>query len=400
MAESYNINLVAYLAEFAGKVHSGTYKKMSYETWRQIDHYSKKDNIISKLDYDSVKGELKLTIKDNFKYHTQLMRFDYDDNSFGAFLYAKYLALKFNQTPCSNLGSVYANSALATYGTGQLDLTENNNSVFNMTVDAVNGWSISDSTTGKHWLDSTHAYPCNELNITTNKSMLEASPNLEFGPKLKEKIKEVIEEINEKETKEMSNLFKNFEFGTCANDKIKMSLYGLAVQNPTGTWVSYDPASATIIDVDPFNFEGGKYLYKMPVAIKDVKEGDLIIHNRKAMFVVDVTDGIRAIDIAAGEEKSIIPTRNMFGFDFITRVTSLFDMGGFNKPNADQPFGNMLPLMLLSGEGNTDDLLPLMMMTNGGDNFLGNPMMMYFLMKDNKNGNDMLPLMFLMNNNK
>jgi hypothetical protein len=118
------------------------------------------------------------------------------------------------------------------------------------------------------------------------------------------------------------------------------------------------------------------------------------------MFVVDVTDGIRAIDIAAGEEKSIIPTRNMFGFDFITRVTSLFDVGGFNAPNADQPFGNMLPLMLLSGEGSTDDLLPLMMMTNGSDNFLGNPMMMYFLMKDNKNSNDMLPLMFLMNNNK
>ena len=62
----------------------------------------------------------------------------------------------------------------------------------------------------------------------------------------------------------------NFDFGPCTNDNIRMSMYGLAVKNAAGTWVSYNPESKEIIDVDVFNFDGGKFLYKMPVAIKDV----------------------------------------------------------------------------------------------------------------------------------
>lgn len=73
---------------------------------------------------------------------------------------------------------------------------------------------------------------------------------------------------NKKGNKKMKAF--NFDFGPCTTDNIRMSMYGLAVKNANGTWVSYNPESKEIIDVDIFNFDGGKFLYKMPVAIKDI----------------------------------------------------------------------------------------------------------------------------------
>ena len=172
-------------------------------------------------------------------------------------------------------------------------------------------------------------------------------------------------------------------------------MYGIAVKNATGTWVSYDPNSGNIIDVDILNFDA-KYLYKMPVAIKDVSESDVIIHNRKPMFVSKVEGSkILAIDPAAGEEKVVILTRNMFGFDFVTKVVNLF--GNLSATaNADAPFGNILPLMLLSDSNKSDDMLPLIFAMNGNKFDMSNPMMLYFLMK-NDNNSDMLPLLMLAN---
>lgn len=197
----------------------------------------------------------------------------------------------------------------------------------------------------------------------------------------------------------------NFDFGPCTTDNIRMSMYGLAVKNANGTWVSYNPESKEIIDVDIFNFDGGKFLYKMPVAIKDIAPGMVIVHNRKAMFVIEVGDsGITVVDPQAGEEKKILPTKNCFNFNFYTRVVSLFDSfmkSPENTPSAENPFGNMLPFFMMSensGEFDMNTMLMLSMMGGqGGMDFSKNPMMMYFLMKDSKNADDLLPLMFMGN---
>lgn len=197
----------------------------------------------------------------------------------------------------------------------------------------------------------------------------------------------------------------NFDFGPCTTDNIRMSMYGLAVKNANGTWVSYNPESKEIIDVDIFNFDGGKFFYKMPVAIKDIAPGMVIVHNRKAMFVIEVGDsGITVVDPQAGEEKKILPTKNCFNFNFYTRVVSLFDSfmkSPENAPSAENPFGNMLPIFMMSensGEFDMNTMLMLSMMGGqGGMDFSKNPMMMYFLMKDSKNAGDLLPLMFMGN---
>ena len=221
-----------------------------------------------------------------------------------------------------------------------------------------------------------------------------------YGAYLYNKFYKELEEKGEDNMKILNN--SKFNFGTCENDNIRMSLYGLAVKNAEGTWVSYDPKNDAVMDADILNFDGGKFLFKMPVALKDIKEGDIIIHNRVPMFVKTVSEDNRivAIDPYAGEEKIVMLTKSPFNFDFATKVISLFSMGD-NVAAPDAPFGNMLPFLLMSdGKEDIDPVAMCMMMQQTGD-FASNPMMMmYFLTKNKGDMNDILPFMFMMNANK
>lgn len=226
---------------------------------------------------------------------------------------------------------------------------------------------------------------------------------------LREELTDLEIELEEKENKKKvknkeNNTMKNFnfDFGPCSNDNVRMSMYGLAVKNSAGTYVSLNPSTREVVDVDIFNFEGGKYLFKMPVAIKDIAVGDVIIHNKKPMFVEGFSPlgDITAIDPVAGERKEVMLTRSPFGFNYATKVVSLFGAGGMATPNADNPFGNMLPFVLMNEEdGDIDPMMLMFMMNqNGGANTsaFGNPMMMYFLMKDKGEIDPMM--MFMMMN--
>ena len=195
----------------------------------------------------------------------------------------------------------------------------------------------------------------------------------------------------EKEDKNMKNF--NFDFGPCTNDQCHVSMYGIAVKNAAGVYVSYNPNTKEIVDVDILNFEGAKYMYKIPVALNDIAVGDVIIHNRKPMFVISLsTDGsnnLTCVDVCAGEQKTIVPTVNMFGFNFVTKIVSLFNMMGNGTPSPEHPFGNMLPFMLMGDNKNID---PMMLMMMNGNAAMNNPAMLYLMIKDNK---DIDPMMFM-----
>ena len=189
----------------------------------------------------------------------------------------------------------------------------------------------------------------------------------------------------------------NFDFGPCGST-VRLSMYGMAIQNVAGEWVSYNPDSGEIVNVDVFNMpDGGKYMYKMPVAIKDVKEGDIVIHNRVPMFVtaIDKNGTFTVTDVRAGESKTIIPTRSPFGFNFITKIISLF--GNMMTPTTDNPFGNMWMFAFMSDDKNFDmnDMMMLSMMS-GNDFGSINPMML-MLMADNKDSKSdwLMPLMLM-----
>ena len=214
-----------------------------------------------------------------------------------------------------------------------------------------------------------------------------------------ETLKAKIDNNDRKEEDKMKGF--NFDFGPCTDGNVRMSIYGLSIKNRNGEWVSYNPTNKQIVNVDVFNFDGGKFMYKMPVAITAVQAGDIIVHNKVPMFVVGVSEdngSVIAVDPYMGEEKKVLLTHSPFGFDFVTKIVSMFS-AFTNTPTPDAPFGNFLPFMLMDN-GEVDPMMLCMLMNQqSGANMFSNPMMMYCLCSDKMKDNNMLPLMMMMGNN-
>lgn len=212
----------------------------------------------------------------------------------------------------------------------------------------------------------------------------------EFDSKLEllsEKIQAVADKYNNNDKKEKVMKGFNFDFGPMNANVVRMSIYGLAVKNKTGSWVAYDAKNEEIMDVDVFNFDGSKFMYRMPVAINDVAAGDVIVHMSVPMFVVGKSEdgkAVYAVDPVAGERKEIMLTKSPFGFNFVTKVVNF--LGNAFNADASNPFGNLGLMMMLSEDNKgMSEMLPFMLMANGGNanGFdLSNPMVMYMLCKD------------------
>lgn len=205
--------------------------------------------------------------------------------------------------------------------------------------------------------------------------------------------------INSNERKEpnIMNMFSalNLDFGPVASNIIRISPFGLAIKTANREWHTYDAANQKIVDVSDFSFSLGDtpILYKMPVAPTAVAVGDLILHNGTPVYVIDFENaankaaGIIVIDTDSNEKKTILPVCNVFNFNFVTKVVSLFNFGTganslFGTPSADQPFGNILPMMMMSEmfgkdskSGDKTDIFTMMMMSQmfaGGANPFAN----------------------------
>ena len=212
-------------------------------------------------------------------------------------------------------------------------------------------------------------------------------------------------ETNNDDVKGKGNNMKmfNFDFGPIKdNDAVRMSPYGLAVKNVNGTYQAYDKKNGEIMDVDIFNFKADNMFFKVPVAIDAIEAGDVIIFNRRPCFVFGFSEqgDVIAIDIAMGEKKTILPSKSPFGFNYITKIVSLVDnMFGGEAPSAENPFGNILPFMLMNEDNSSmKDMLPMMMLMNSNAGGTIDPMMLYFMMKADKGDTDsMLPFLLMMN---
>ena len=340
--------------------------KISVEFWINVD----KDPIIVKI---CQKKNNNLTV---------LEKYSSDDGSLGQFLYERYFPKEEVFMPSNDTTTVINSSNLSSGSIqsnyGSLTYSDRTDGIISNSMDGYSNISLS--------YDG-YAMQGKVLELEKDVSQLKKTVNAEKTQKGKED--------------KMTGL--NFDFGPCTGDNIRMSMYGLAVKNASGTWVSYNKDSRQIIDVDILNFDGSRFMFKMPVAIKDIQIGDIVVHNRVPMFITEIDDcgKLFAVDVRAGEEKCIIPTRNMFGFDFVTKIVSLFDAIG-GAPSPDQPFGNMLPL-LLAGSDNANNIDPLMvmMMTQGVQGVdASNPWMLYALMGDNENTKSLLPLLLLLGSKK
>lgn len=216
---------------------------------------------------------------------------------------------------------------------------------------------------------------------------------------LKDRLNIIENKINSNERKEPNtmNMFSalNLDFGPVASNIIRISPFGLAIKTANREWHTYDAANQKIVDVSDFSFSLGDtpILYKIPVAPTAVAVGDLILHNGVPVYVIDFENaankaaGIIVIDTDSNERKTILPVCNVFNFNFVTKVVSLFNFGTganslFGTPSADQPFGNILPMMMMSEmfgkdskSGDKTDIFTMMMMSQmfaGGANPFAN----------------------------
>lgn len=387
-----------WLKDFSDLVTDKQYNKLDYHLWKNISKPTIKGIIVNLIARPN-NSPAEIEISND----TIITKLDTIDHSFGEFLF-KNIFNEEERNMVYDIATVTALEAKADYCEGLAATSASVNNI-TKTIDgallidgdvAINGNLCSKNTDSDYWTANT---------IGTGQASISSWVNVDLStrPTFNDVEKMITDKINENNTKKEKEEMKgfNFDFGPCTDDQVRMSVYGLAVKNAAGTYVSYNPKSGEIVDVDVFNFDGAKFMYKIPVAIKEIAIGDIIVHNRKPMFVialpVEGATAITCVDVCAGEQKQVIPTVNMFGFNFVTKIVSFFNIVGDNAPTPDAPFGNMLPFMLMN-EG-TDKIDPMMMMfmMGNGKMDMNNPMIMYFMLKDNKD-TDMLPLLFMMQN--
>lgn len=368
------------LSDFAELVKEKTYKKFEYSKWKEFT--SKFKGKCIEIEGDEFGIELHTNDRKS-------MLLDPCDNSLGTFIWDEFCEEDYwCQTPAPGAFGKDLMAVKCKIASSEVNknMTKISPDAIGMRLKKPDGtWVEVDPADVTFQSTSSSCYPVKNYKLHD----LDAA-NLNMDCSLKTPIDKIFK-------KEEDNNMKgfNFDFGPCSNDNIRMSMYGLAVQNNAGIWVSYNKGS--IVDVDVFNFDGRQYMFKMPVAIKDIKVGDIVIHNRVPMFVTSTEGGsISAVDVRAGEAKTIIPTTNMFGFNFVTKIVSMFD-AFTGAPTADQPFGNMLPFIMMGENKDIDPMMMFMMMNQGGAGFdMSNPMMLYFMFgKDGKSSDWMLPMMMM-----
>lgn len=183
---------------------------------------------------------------------------------------------------------------------------------------------------------------------------------------------EIKANIKENDTMKMPSM--NFDFGPFTEPGIvALSPYGIAVRGVKGEYFTYNASTGATINVTGFTFDFQKMIYKMPVAVKDLRAGDMVLHCNRPMYVQSIEeDGIHCIDILASESKVVVPVTNMFGFNFITKIVSLMNFNAA-QPSAENPFGNLMPFMMMSsimGDDSDNDFSKMMMMSMmmGGSN--------------------------------
>lgn len=211
--------------------------------------------------------------------------------------------------------------------------------------------------------------------------------------------------INERnKNMDFSKMF-NISFGKIFSNDVRASLYGIAVKGGDNRFRAFDKNSDKIMDVTGMVFDSDM-LFTIPIAVSAIKKGDVIINAGNYVTVTAIhPDGtLTVIDPKASEQKIAIPAKNMFGFDFVSKVYCPFE-GIIDTPSNDNPFGINPMMFMLLGDGmdNTAKMMMAMSMMGGNaDQSMFLPMMMMMDGKDKgkDSNNDMLMAMCMMNMQK
>ena len=354
---------------------SGLKKIVSAEYCGEIDYLwniRNKDEYDARRDFDILRKKTTPTVKNSSDIFSWLD---------GPYNFTSNATNKTTQNDILNTWNTCTTGKLANVGTTTIKL---NGTGINTNTNT-NGMSIITDTIGTGIITNTPKEETNYLKLN----------NL---PKINTEKK--------KEKTMFESMMKNLHFGKA--DNAKMSIYGPALREAVSgdTWIAFDKSKEQWIDV-PWEAILDIPLLEMPVAKSSIQIGDFIFHAGVGWVrVIDFDDEmnyfIEAEDPSNHEIIKILPTRNIFGFDFYTKLIVPFDMGAtFGGASASNPFG-MLPMLMMmsdknkSGSGDNSILMAMMMMQNGTMDFTSNPMMLYALLGD-KGGDNSILMAMLMN---
>lgn len=185
--------------------------------------------------------------------------------------------------------------------------------------------------------------------------------------------------INTSKTTSKTNTMRkmNLNMGPVSGNLFKLTIMGGVAVAIDGGYSSYDKETGELTDVTGFTMDFDGAFYNMPAI--EVEEGDLISTKHGYGYVIKQKEGSVKVMLLDGEVKEIVSTRSPFGFEFYTKVVSIFDMAGGS--NGGGMFGDMNPMMLMmmSGNGNGagsgsgspfgGDMMSMMMMSQmmGGE---------------------------------
>lgn len=210
----------------------------------------------------------------------------------------------------------------------------------------------------------------------------DTDPRISINPKQKEK------------STMFDNIMKDMYFGPYKNKDVRLSMQGMAVKTPEGRYNVYNAQTGALTDVTGFLMDDfGDVFYAIPVAQKDIKVGDVILHNKAPVIVTQIgATMISVLDPSRGEEVKKVPAKSFFGFDFYSKIINAME-GLMDTANADQPFGMLPMIMMMSDDGRENDPLKMVMMyqmMNGQVGHQMNPILMMALMGDKGGDNSMM----------
>ena len=372
--------ITRWLNLFSKAVSRGEYKKISYNLWTDLTNLSKVNKLTILVEKDPTCSSLEkvcfLYPYHNEKVYTTLTR----DCQFLLFLETELLEdgkvdiewetykemsdfTIANGAIYNNKGEYVADASNITYTVGSTTIGSNG------TITTTTPINIAYGTSSNAWAVS------NEFDAVSNKVN-----------KLTKTLNDHINKENKDENKMNTNDMFNFDFGVISDNKIRMSMYGYAIPNEAGKYVAYDLEHNRMMDVQILNFNCAGMFYKIPKPLTKITFGDVVFHNGVPMFVCGINEDrsrFTVIDPKEGAEKTILPAHSPFGFDYLTCLVSLMD--SFDAPaDKDNPFGNMLPFILMSNGQTADQTLPLFLMMNGEGNLEWNNPYMLMAMSNSK----------------
>lgn len=165
-------------------------------------------------------------------------------------------------------------------------------------------------------------------------------------------------------------------FGEVKDDRFKMSPFGgTAIRTENGEYLAYNKKTKDLSNIGEMIMDFGMFM-KMPVLVKQIKEGDIIIHKGNPLFVSEKVSKreVKCIDPEREEVVTVKPSKIMMMDGFLTKILNpMSDMGlmdtDSNSGSGQGMMGGMNPMMMMmamsnKGEEKSGGIMEMMMMQN------------------------------------